>query len=471
MSALLSSFAASLQEEEEQALTTQSDLSFTPRRSLWEHVSSLLQPAERNEANAVIGSSVILDNQQLHSEVRSLLDIVTCLQTAHTPLTYAASTTTSVSNHPTANGIPPLRLRGFAADRTGHLKDEIAALIAAIRDKALQRGDSDTSRIWTPKSEREKSILSMVEKESAATSRSLSRSSRCSTARPSTASTARSTSSMSASASRPVSSSTASLTSSVASLSSLSIFTLDSAVTRIQAALQEEREELLRDIDYLRSIVEDEEQQAEERRQVEHESVMAPSDMELRALNKQLKAAVAEEESAERTRRLLSTVPDKATFRAAHKPFAPVGAMKAELVQRKYEQAASEKIQPLPDCANLQNEESVQSMLSSLDDLDPFFSHRSDPQPAAASTPLSASMSLTSPLPHTTPLPPPLSNTSPRSPTGVFTIRSSSSSSLHSSTVSSPRATRASPLPKIRVADTVSKSVYPRRMKLRQVVT
>ena len=204
MSALLSSFAASLQEEEEQALTTQSDLAFTPRPSLWEHVSSLLQPAEHNEAKLVIGSSAILDNQQLHNEVRSLIDIVTCLQTTHTAPTYSANvlpSSASVLSRP--NGIPPLRLRGFEADRTEHLKDEIAQLIAAIRDKARQRGDTDTGRIWTPRSEREKSIVAMVEKESAGTNRSISRSSRCSTARPSTASTARSASSVSTSASRP----------------------------------------------------------------------------------------------------------------------------------------------------------------------------------------------------------------------------------------------------------------------------
>ena len=295
MSALLSSFAASLQEEEQQALSTQSDLAFSPRPSLWEHVSSLLQPAERNEAKLVIGTATILDNQQLHNEVRSLIDIVTCLQAAHAHWPTAIQpVSTSARSAPRPHGIPPLRLRGFEADRTEHLKDEIAQLIAAIRDKARRRGDSDTSRIWSPRSERDKSILAMVEKESGTTSRSLS-SSRCSTARPSTASTARSASSVSTSASRPASSSISFLTSSVASLSSLSIFTLDSAVTRIQAALQEEREELLHDIDHLRSTIQDEEELADGRRQDEQQSMTAPSELELRSLNKQLKAAVAEE--------------------------------------------------------------------------------------------------------------------------------------------------------------------------------
>ena len=489
MSALLSSFAASLQEEEEQALTTQSDLAFTPRPSLWEHVSSLLQPAERNEAKLVIGSSTILDNQQLHNEVRSLVDIVTCLQTTHTPhtttLTTEPTSSSSTSIFSVPNGIPLLRLRGFEADRTEHLKDEIAHLIAAIRDKARQKGESDTGRIWSPRSDRERSIVAMVEKESAGagTSRSsVSRSSRCSTARPSTASTARSASYVSTSASRPVSSSVSSLTSSVASLSSLSIFTLDSAVSRIQAALQEEKEELLRDIDYLRSIIEDEEEQADERRkdeeeQQQQESVVAPSEMELRALNKQLKAAVAEEESAERTRRLLSAVPDRATFKTASKPLMSLHTVKADRWQQDCKQIGSEEKQRMVEV--VQTEESVESMLSSLDDLEAaFFHHRDAQSTTASSAPSTPSPPIASfppaipalPLPST-----PSSTASRRSSSSVFSIRpssSSSSSASHSSAAaSSPRSTRTSPLPKVRAVNIASKSTLSKRVILPQLVT
>ena len=459
MSALLRSFAASLQEEEEQALTTQSELAFTPRPSLWEHVSSLLQPAERNEAKLVIGSAIILDNQQLHSEVHSLIDIVTCLQaTTHAAHAHTSSTQpSSIISGPfsLAHGVPPLRLRGFEADRTAHLKDEIAQLIAAVRDKARQRGESDTARIWSPRSERDKSIVAMVGKESASsTSRSISRSSRCSTARPSTASTARS-SSASTSASRPASSSMSSLTSSVASLSSLSIFTLDSAVTRIQAALQEERDELLRDIDYLRSAIdEEEEEQADERRkEEEQESVVAPSEMELRALNKQLKAAVAEEEQAARTLRLLTAVPSKATFKPAKQPLTSLG---------------REAQQQLQQAEKVQSEESVQAILSSLDDLEASFFHHSDqPQPAAATAPTTAASSTSRPV---APLSSPPPASSHRPPNSVFTIRSSlSSSSPPSSAASSPRAARLSSLSNVRASEAVRKPAVPRLASLQQI--
>ena len=448
MSALLSSFAATLQDEEDAALTTQSDLAFTPRQSLWEHVLSLLQPAEHNEAKLMIGPSLILDNQQLHSEVCSLIDIVTCLQTAaaataahhsdRSPHQFASSSSFSGSSLFLPNVIPPLRLRGFEADRTAHLKDEIAQLIAAIRDKARQRGDSDTARIWTPRSDRERSIVEMVEKEkeSARTSRSSSsnssRSSRCSTARPSTAasspSTARSASSTSISASRPTSSSVSSaLSSAMASLSSLSISTLDTAVTRIQAALQAEREELLQDIDYLRSMIEEEEeQQADERRREELErqvSVVAPSEMELRALNKQLKMAVAEEEKAERTRRLLGNLPNKAPFRAVRAPLPPLDPTTCVAVRTTATQSASDGCP-----AVVQSDESVHSMLSSLDDMEAAFFHHNDPQhPTAASAPSQPTSPTSSATRPTTP--------SPRSPipsrttSSVFTIRPSSSSS------------------------------------------
>ena len=475
MSALLTSFAASLQEEEEQALSTQSDLAFTPRPSLWEHVSSLLQPAERSEAKLMIGASTILDNQQLHSEVRSLVDIVTCLQAAHTPQRWHSSQSAppvvASASSGLPNGIPPLRLRGFEADRTAHLKDEIAQLVAAIRDKARERGDGDTSRIWSPRSERERHIVAMVEKESSATSRSMTHSSRCSTGRPSTASTARSTSSVSASASRPASSSvsTSSLSSSVVSLSSLSIFTLDSAVTRIQAALQEEREELLRDVDELRSLIEDEEEQADERRKDEQESTTAPSDMELRALNKHLRDAVEEEERAERTRRLLSSVPARASFKAASKLR---HAVKAEQLHCDDEQANNDETQPHQQCVDEQSDESVQSMLDSLEHMETAFFHNGDSQqPTAPKIPPTAPLNL--PLSRTVPPPsPPVNSPHSYHPSGsIFIIRPSSSSlSSHSSAASSPRAARVSPQPHIRAADGL-KAVFPRRMQLPQVMT
>ena len=436
MSALLSSFAASLQREEQQALTTQSDLAFTPRPSLWQHVSSLLQPAERNEAKLVIGPAAILDNQQLHNEVRSLIDIVTSLQLVQiTPaVTTAPSSFSTASATPLPYGIPPLRLRGFEADRSAHLKDEIAGLVAAIRSKARQQGDADTARIWSPRSDREKSIVALVEKESANNSdRSSSHSSRCSTARPSTASTARSASSASSAASRPTSSS---LSSSVASLSSLSIFSLDSAVTRIQAALQSEREELLRDIDYLKGIIEDEEEQADDRRKEEQ---VAPSETELRALSKQLKTAVANEESAERTRRLLSALPNRAPFKAS----------KPDTVVKAVEQQESCEQQSSIDATQLQPaaaDESVQSMLSSLDELEAAFFHTSEQQqPSSDAASTTSSASLTSSITRTVPPASPFSASSRRSSTGVFTIRppSPASSSLASAT-SATRNTRAS---------------------------
>ena len=476
MSALLSSFAASLQDEEDAALTTQSDLSFTPRQSLWEHVSSLLQPAERNEAKLVIGAALILDNQQLHNEVRSLLDMVTCLQTSTTlsdptpPTTNshsATATAVSVPSIPLLNGVPPLRLRGFEADRTEYLKGEVAQLIAAIRDKARQRGDSDTDRIWTPKSDREKSIVDMVEREkdSARTTRSnTNRSSRCSTGRPSTASTSRSASSTSVSASRPTSSSMLSaLSSTVESLSTLSIFTLDSAVTRIQSALQSEREELMRDIEYLRSIIhEEEEQQADDRRWEEEQgSVMAPSEKELQSLNKQLKQAVAEEESADRTRRLLGNLPTKASFSIAKVPLSPLTSTSTAAVATGEAQLASEVNCHCPPA--VRSEESVESMLSSLDDMEAaFFNHT----PSQSATAAEVSSALPpSPSPATSsPVLSPHSSTIPRpSASSVFTIRPSSSvPHLSFASVSPSPRSRSSALSKSSMSD-ASKRVISRR--------
>ena len=313
MSALLASFAASLSAEQEQTRSTQSELSFTLRPSLWSHLSSLLLPAERDEALQLISSPFIADNAKLEEEIRALLDIASVVH-QHQPNPGGSSASISSTSPSPVPRLPSL----LGLSQRERLKEEIACLIAALREKASERGEADEARMWTPRSEREKAIVQLVEKERRVSSRSDSRASSASYRASSTRSRpSSSTSDSSASngrSSRPHTVSAA--LPAVASLSSLSIFTLDAVLGRIREALQDEYAELVRDADFLRAHLEEEEAAVAEAAAASCGPFTAqPTEVELRAVEQQLVEAVRQEEERERTLRLLQSVPHRAAFR------------------------------------------------------------------------------------------------------------------------------------------------------------
>ena len=353
MSALLSSFAASLEVEHDQTLSTQSELSLTLRPSLWSHVSSLLQPAERDEARQLIASPLIADNAALEEEVRALLHIASSL---HHSSPSASPTSSSAHSSP----VPPLPSL-FGLSQKERLKDEVSFLISALREKAAERGDGDVAKLWTPRSDRECAVASMVEKEKRLTSRSASGASpasyRSSTSGGSRPSSSVSVSSASAegraavgASSRPASSGAAA----VASLSSLSVFTMDRVVTRLRQALVDEREELLRDADFLRAYIEEEELSIAQANAAHGDHsfppIPPPTENELRGLREQLEAAVEREEERERTMRRLNALPQKPAFQPKPSACSALSSTNASL-------AAGEAV----------SAESVDAMLASLD--------------------------------------------------------------------------------------------------------
>ena len=318
MSALLTSFAASLSAEQEQTLSTQSDLSLTLRPSLWSHLSSLLLPAERDEALRLIASPFTAENANLEEEVHALLEIASSVRhpqaDAHLP--FAISSSSSWSPSP----VPPLPSL-FGLSQRERLKDDIACFIAALREKASERGEGDVAKLWTPRSEREKAIVQLVETEKQLSSRSASRTSsaasyRASTthSRPSSSTSVSSSSASNGGSSRPSSFSAA--LPAMANLSSLSIFTMDAVVARIRQAFEDEHAELVRDADFLRAYIEEQQQAAASDAVLDSLSATTaqPTEGELRALSAQLGEAVRKEEERDRTLRLLSAVPSKAAF-------------------------------------------------------------------------------------------------------------------------------------------------------------
>ena len=343
MSALLNDFAASLEAEDGLARSTQSELSFSLRPSLWSHVSSLLQPAEVEEARHLIGSSLIADNAAIEEEIRALLYIAASsinpplpgLSPLHTP----SSSPPPPSSSPFVPPLPSL----FGLSQKEGLKDEIAYLISALRDKAAEssRGTEELTRLVRGGlSEREAAIVSLVEREqrkrqhsSRSDSDASSTSSRATTnrSRDSRPSTSTSLSSLSISRTRPLSShspsSSTATTTRLAGLStsSLSIFTLDGVVCRIRQALVEEHTELLKDAEFLLANIEEEEQSlAVSRREEESESASAviapPTENELRALNERLVVAMQKEEERERAMRIMASVPQRPTFQSKPQP-------------------------------------------------------------------------------------------------------------------------------------------------------
>ena len=277
MSALLDCFAASLEAEEDQSRSTQSELAFNVRPSLWCHLSSLLQPAEVEEARRLIGHALIAENAAIEEEIRSLLYIASALHQpspfpspSSSPLPSPTIPSTSPSPSPLVPPLPSL----LALNQREGLKEEIGFLISALRVKAANGASSGevAGLVSGGLSEREVAIAKLVEREhqqrrftSRSDSGTSSTSSRATThrSRDSRPSTSTSQSSLSTSragtsqSSRSPSSSAASTSRLLGLHSSLSIYTLDGVVGRIRQALEEERSELLSDAAWLSSYVED----------------------------------------------------------------------------------------------------------------------------------------------------------------------------------------------------------------------
>ena len=368
MSALLNSFAASLAAEDDNARSTQSSLAITLRPSLWSHVCSLLQPAEIDEARQLIASPYIADNAAVEEEIRALLHIAASLRRP-------ASSPTPSTSSPSPYTAVPLLPSVFSLSQRERLKEEVAFLISALREKTGgERGSGDVSRLLSGLSPRELAIASQVEREQRLTSRSHSpsTSSRASTtrSRDSRPSSSASLSSASVSASprrlssRPPSSS-ASTSFPLSGLSSLSIFTLEKVVARLRRALVEEHAELLKDAEFLRGYIEEEEEAILLARGLAADDappLTPPSERELRALNERLTEAVRKEEERERTLRLLQSTPQRPAFvpgTAEHRRKASEGSTAAD---------------------------SVESMVAELDELEAslYLAPSSAPQPSAS---------------------------------------------------------------------------------------
>mmetsp|Transcript_42864 Transcript_42864/g.84023 ORF Transcript_42864/g.84023 Transcript_42864/m.84023 type:complete len:469 (-) Transcript_42864:50-1456(-) len=312
----------------------QFNLGIELRPLLWNMMEQQIPAVEREVMKKIIGVGNIEENEMLHNEMKALLEIFSDL---------------SVANDLKESKLQSLEQLNMSSSKQRELvATEISLLLEAIQSGAKKQGVSDPERYvakaLNPETPRERTVFDYVRSGPVAGGSTSRPSSRPGTAsrslRPSTASSNRSVASGSSRPGSALSSRSGGGEGKQDSDSALqeakpflSFFEIDKGVEKLRMLLQQEKDYLLTDIEYLTDQLE---QEADFQQQVEFDPVAAlgealpPSVQELKQVNSKLKVVLKQQEqdarflpaaaAASSAHPLRSTLPDLADVRAAGTP-------------------------------------------------------------------------------------------------------------------------------------------------------
>lgn len=225
---------------------------------LWSIIEERLTPAERDEVKRAIGVTLVDGNQSLYEEANALSEIIAEVQ---------FSTADLLNRHEKQHKVCRCPRRDMVEDQIRSLIERlrIRAVSTPFGSIAIKERDPDTC---IPKSTSEdKAVFEYITTTATCVDGRLrtpsSRPGTASSSRPATASRPASPSSRPGTAaskgSRPTStSSTASSSIEPGLFDKLNAFEVDSIKTQLQTAFEEERRNLLEDVDYLATILDEE---------------------------------------------------------------------------------------------------------------------------------------------------------------------------------------------------------------------